>query len=348
MIVPVILSGGEGRRLWPLSLPERPKQFLAVTGERTLLQETALRLTAADLFAAPIVIGSAEQRFLIAEQLRAAGVTAPQIILEPAPRNTAPAAAVAALAAAEADPEAILLIAPADHAIPDAQAFRASVRAGLPAAQAGRFVLFGLAPSFPATGYGYIAPGGPAGEGVRRVAGFVEKPDEAGARALIAEGALWNSGIFLLPAAAFVAELAALAPDVLAAAEGALARAKRDEDFLRLDAQAFATAPRISIDRAVMERTDNAAVVAAQFAWSDIGSWAAVWEAGEKDDQGNVVRGGATLQDVTGSLVFAEGPKVAICGVTDLIVVATPERVLVVPRDADQAVRALADKADGT
>jgi mannose-1-phosphate guanylyltransferase/mannose-1-phosphate guanylyltransferase/mannose-6-phosphate isomerase len=346
MIVPVILSGGEGRRLWPLSSPERPKQFLALAGDETLLQQTVRRLAEPMMFGPPIIIGGLGQRFLIAEQLRAAGLAAGRIVLEPRGRNTAPALAVGALLAAERDPAALILSAHADHAIPDAAAFRATIAAGVPAAEAGTVVLFGLKPTYPATGYGYIEPGAPIDAAARKVARFIEKPDAARAQALLGAGCLWNSGLFLMRAATLIEELSRHAPAVLDAARAAIAAAEADADFLRLDPAAFAAAPSISIDHAVLERTAEAAVVAADFAWSDIGAWSAVWEVQPRDAQGNAVRGRTVLEDVNGSLVFADGPLVAACGVSDLIIVATPERVLVVPRERDQQVRILAERAD--
>jgi len=346
MIVPVILSGGEGRRLWPLSSSIRPKQFLVLTGEETLLQQTTRRLSDPRLFAPPIVIGGAGQRFLIAEQLRAAELGVGRIVLEPRGRNTAPALAVGALLAAGSDPDALILSAHADHAIPDVEAFRDTIVRGVPAAEAGKLVLFGMAPSYPATGYGYIEPGPPVDADAFGVARFIEKPSAAAAQALVAAGCLWNSGLFMMRAATLIAELEAHAPAVLAAAIVAVEQAVADEDFLRLDAEAFGMAPSISIDHAVMERTLAAAVVKADFGWSDIGSWSSVWEAQRRDDAGNATRGAAVLENVTGSLIFADGPKVAACGVSDLIIVATHDHVLVIPRTADQQVRALAERVD--
>jgi mannose-1-phosphate guanylyltransferase/mannose-1-phosphate guanylyltransferase/mannose-6-phosphate isomerase len=346
MIIPVILSGGEGRRLWPLSSAERPKQFLVLTGDETLLQLTTRRLSDPELFAAPIVIGGAGQRFLIAEQLREAELEVGRIVLEPKGRNTAPALAVGALLAAAADPEALILSAHADHAIPDVEAFRHTIQRGVPAAQAGKLVLFGMTPSFPATGYGYIEPGEAIDAAASGVARFIEKPSAAAAQALVAAGCLWNSGLFLMRAATLIAELEAHAPAVLAAAIASVEQAAADEDFLRLDAKAFGMAPSISIDHAVMERTVNAAVVTADFSWSDIGSWSSVWEAQRRDEAGNATRGAAVLENVTDSLIFTNGPKIAACGVSGLIIVATHDHVLVVPRAADQQVRDLAERAD--
>jgi|HubBroStandDraft_5_1064220.scaffolds.fasta_scaffold26088_2 mannose-1-phosphate guanylyltransferase/mannose-6-phosphate isomerase len=346
MIVPVILSGGEGRRLWPLSSPDRPKQFLRLTGDDTLLQQTVRRLTDPALFNRPVIVCGLSQRFLIAEQLRAAGLEGARIVLEPMGRNTAPALAVAALLAAADDPDALILSAHADHAIPDTAAFLAAVDAGVPAASAGRLVLFGLEPSFPSTGYGYIRRGDEIDSAAFSVAQFLEKPDAARAATLVSEGCLWNSGIFLMRAASLVAELGVHAPQVLEAAKAAVASATEDDDFLRLDASAFAAAPPISIDHAVMERTSNAAVVAANFAWSDIGSWSAVWEAHPHDDAGNATLGKVILDDVRDTLVFAEGVRVAAHGIQGLVIVATPERLLVLPHAGDQKVRDLADRVD--
>ncbi len=336
MIVPVILSGGEGKRLWPLSVADRPKQFLALTGPTTLLRQTLDRLTDAALFAEPFIIGAADHRFLIAEEVRGGGVA--RIVLEPCPRNTAAAAAVGALLAAQADPDGLMLLSHADHAIPDADAFRRTVAKGVAAGKAGHFVLFGVEPTFPSTGYGYIKPGAAIDAEVSAVAHFVEKPKEPAARDLIAGGALWNSGIFLMPARGFIAELERLAPDVLAAARAALERAASDADFLRLDADAFAASPSVSIDVAVMEKTQDAAVVRAGFAWSDIGAWSSVWREAAKDGDGNALRGRAVLKDSQGCLVYAEGPTVAAVGLDGFIVVATPERVLIAPMDRDQEV----------
>ena len=346
MIVPVILSGGEGRRLWPLSSPTRPKQFLTLTGEESLLQQTVRRLIDPSLFAAPIIIGGAEQRFLIAEQLRAAGLAAGRIVVEPMGRNTGPALAVGALLAVETDPEALILSAHADHSIPDPVAFRKTVALGVPTAEAGRVVLFGVKPTFAATGYGYIEPGAVIDQAAREVVRFIEKPAPAAAEALLQAGCLWNSGLFLMRAASLVAELERHEPAVLAAARAAIAAGAADADFLRLDPVEFGKAPSISIDHAVMERTSNAAVLAAAFAWSDIGSWSSVWEAQSRDRHGNAVRGAVVLEEAQGCLVFTGGPKIAAFGVTDLIIVATAERVLVLPRHADQRVRDLAEKAD--
>jgi len=346
-IIPVLLSGGTGSRLWPLSRETYPKQLLSLLDEKTLLQQTALRVADASLFANPMVIANAEHRFAIGEQLRAVGISDPIIVLEPVGRNTAPAVAIAALLASEADPDALILVMPADHWLPDHAAFRAAISAGLKAAQRGRLVLFGLRPAAPETRFGYIH----RGEGfadvpdVHEVAGFVEKPDRAAVeRLLAADNHLWNSGIFLLPAKLFIDELETHAPDVLAACRRSLAGATRDLDFLRLEESAFEASPSISIDYAVMEKTNRAVVVTAPFDWSDIGSWSALWTMGDKDPSGNVTVGDVILEDASRCYVRGEGPLVAALGVDDLIITATPDVVLVTTRNRDQDVGKLVER----
>jgi mannose-1-phosphate guanylyltransferase/mannose-1-phosphate guanylyltransferase/mannose-6-phosphate isomerase len=345
LIFPVILSGGSGSRLWPLSRESFPKQLLPLTGPRTLLQETALRVADPRLFHPVMVVANAEHRFVIAEQLREAGARTPTIVLEPMAKNTAPAVAAAALIASEADPEALILVMPADHAVPDVAGFVAAVRAGAPAARDGALVLFGVAPDSPATGYGYIRAGAALTGEVRRVEAFVEKPDQVTAEGYLADGRYaWNSGIFLLPAQGVIAELEAHAPAVLAAAREALAKAKKDMDFLRLDAEAFAQSPSISIDYAVMEKTARAAVAPASFAWSDVGAWSALWTLAPRDDAGNVQIGDTLAEDVRGSYLRSEGPLIAAVGVADLIIVATPDAVLVANKHKDQDVKTLVER----
>jgi mannose-1-phosphate guanylyltransferase/mannose-1-phosphate guanylyltransferase/mannose-6-phosphate isomerase len=340
-IVPILLSGGTGARLWPLSRETYPKQLLPLIDDSTLLQRTVQRVGDRSLFAPPLVIANAEHRFLIAEQMRALGVNDPTIILEPVGRNTAPAAAIAALAASAADPEAVILLLPVDHLVRDVEAFRRAVTLGFTAASAGRLVLFGIPPTTPATGYGYIE----ASEeidglaGVRAVAGFVEKPALEAATRYVASGRhLWNSGVFLMSARVLLAELARLAPAVLDGAGRAFAEATHDLDFLRLAAAPFAACPAISIDYAVMEKTDKAALVSGGFDWSDVGSWSALWEVSDKDAEGNVKIGDVMAQDARGCYLHGEGPLVAVLGVEDLIVTATPDVVLVTRKDRDQDV----------
>jgi mannose-1-phosphate guanylyltransferase/mannose-1-phosphate guanylyltransferase/mannose-6-phosphate isomerase len=346
-IIPVLLSGGPGSRLWPLSRETYPKQLLSLLDEKTLLQQTALRVADTSLFSDPMVIANAEHRFAIGEQLRAVGVSNPAIVLEPFGRNTAPAVAIAALLASEADPDAVILAMPVDHWVRDHAAFRAAVSSGLKAARHGRFVLFGLRPTAPATRFGYIrmGDGSAATPDVRDVAGFVEKPDLTMVeRFLACSEHLWNSGIFLLPARAFIDELEKRAPEVLAACRESLAGATRDLDFLRLEQRAFERSPSISIDYAIMEKTDRAVVITAPFDWNDIGSWSALWTMGDKDRFGNVAVGDVVLEDASGCYVRGEGQLVAALGVEDLVITATPDVVLVTTRDRDQEVGKLVER----
>lgn len=343
-LFPVLLCGGPGSRLWPLSRADAPKPLLSLAGEPTPLQVAAARVGDAARFEPPIVAASVQHRFLVAEQLRELGQARATIVLEPVARNTAPAIAAAALAASAKDPDAILLVMPTDHHLPDTDAFLAAVSAGLDAAQQGALVLFGLEPDRPATGYGYIRAGAPGIGGARAVERFLEKPDLETAERLLAEGGcLWNSGIFLLPVRRLLDELRAHAPAVLDAVGRAVTAASADADFLRLDPEAFAESPSISTDHAVMERTAHAVVLPAAFPWADLGAWSAHWEVGERDAAGNLLAGDVVALETRGSYVRSEGPLVATLGVEDLIVVATRDAVLVAARSADQRVGALAE-----
>ncbi|MCW5719015.1 MAG: mannose-1-phosphate guanylyltransferase/mannose-6-phosphate isomerase [Bauldia sp.] len=347
----MILSGGTGTRLWPVSRQSFPKQFLRIAGDRTMLQDAALR-GRGSLFGPLTVIANVEHRFAIAEQLRAIGIEDARIILEPFGRNTAPAVAVAALAAAEADPDALILVMPSDHVIADAAAFHAAVAAGAEAAVGGAMVLFGIPPTRPETGYGYIRSGAPlpGHPGILSVEAFIEKPDGPKAQAYLAAGYLWNSGIFLLPVRGVIEALGAFAPAVLDAARAALAGARNDLDFTRLDAEAFAASPSISIDYAVMEKTPRAAVLPGDFGWSDAGTWSSLWEIAARDDDGNVVVGEGVALNTRNSYLRSEGPLVATVGVENLVVVATGDAVLVAARSADQDVSKLVEllKQNGT
>jgi mannose-1-phosphate guanylyltransferase/mannose-1-phosphate guanylyltransferase/mannose-6-phosphate isomerase len=341
-IIPVILSGGTGSRLWPQSRELYPKQLLALTSDKTLIQESVLRVSGEN-FAAPLIVCNDDQRFLIAGQMRQIGAAPQAIIIEPVGRNTAPAVAVAALAV---DPAAILLVAPADHLITDRPAFMAAIAKGLPAVATGKLVTFGMDPTFPETGYGYIKRGTGTGDaGVFTVAAFVEKPVREVAEAYVAShDYFWNSGIFLFQAGAFLAELAQHAPDVLTQAKAALEAATHDLDFLRLDRAAFSIAPSISIDYAVMEKTDKAVVVPARMGWTDIGSWAALWDVATKDAAGNAISGDTLLFDATDCYVDNTGPLTALVGVKDIVVVNTPDALLVVHKDKAQEVRKVAER----
>ena len=345
-ITPVLMSGGAGTRLWPLSRRARPKQFHALGTPRTLIQETALRFTT-DAFGPPTVICNIDHADLVREQLAAVGVS-PSLILEPQGRNTGAAAVIAALSAQAAGGGLVLLLS-ADARVADAAALREAIAIGAPAAEAGALVIFGITPTGPETGYGYIraqvAEGGPGAGGVRKVAAFVEKPDLATAQAYVADPAYsWNAGIFLFAPSAFLAEARRVAPDLTTAAEAAFAEAVRartveDSDALRLG-PAFADVPSIPVDVAVFEATDQAVVVSADIGWSDVGVYDALWAHGAKDAAGNVLQGSAIVAGAANCLVISDGPIVVVAGVEDLAVVVENGVVLVTRRDDAGAVRA--------
>lgn len=343
-IVPVVLSGGTGSRLWPLSREGYPKQFWPlVSADTTMLQDTVARAVGSG-FTAPIIVCNQAHRFMVAEQLQAAGVAQPTIVLEPVARNSAPAIAAAALIAHEQDPSAVLWLMAADAAISDTAALDTALNHAAAAARAGRIVAFGMQPTSAETGYGYIETGEPlAGlEGVFGVAGFVEKPDAATAGRFLAGGRhLWNSGMFVATAATLLAELERLAPALLAAVRAAVTEATRDLDFVRLAPEAFERAPDISIDYAVMEKTAHAAVVPASIGWSDVGSWSALWEVSDRDAHGNATAGPVELLDARNCYVRSEGILTAVVGLEDIVTVVTDDAVLVMHRDRAQDVKTL-------
>ena len=346
MLTPVILSGGAGTRLWPLSRELHPKQLLALTGERTMLQYTALRLDGLG-GSAPIVVCNEAHRFLVAEQLRQLGIEPRAMVLEPFGRNTAPAIALAALAALAAganDPNAadpVVLVLPADHVIRDVPAFQTAVRVALPAAEQGRLVTFGIVPTAAETGYGYIQQGAPDGL-LHRIARFVEKPQIERAREFVKSGDYyWNSGMFLFRARRYLEELQRCAPQIAQVCRSVMQTASTDLDFIRIDAKAFDPCPSDSIDYAVMEKTADAVVVPLAAGWSDVGSWAALHAASDSDGRGNVARGDVILEDCEGCYVYSESRLVGAVGLKDHVVVETKDAVLVAPRDRVQDVKKL-------
>ncbi|WP_341927060.1 mannose-1-phosphate guanylyltransferase/mannose-6-phosphate isomerase [Stenotrophomonas geniculata] len=345
-IVPVILSGGSGTRLWPLSREAYPKQFLPLVGDDTMLQATWKRV-ASIAGAAPIVVANQEHRFMAAEQLRECKVLPQALILEPVGRNTAPAIAIAALQALAAGDDALLLVLPSDHVVRNEAAFHAAVKQAAIAAEAGKLVTFGIVPTAPETGYGYIKAA--AGEGVRAVDRFVEKPDLATAEQYVASGEyFWNSGMFLFKASRYLKELETLQPAILAACRQALDKAARDNDFIRLDAEAFAASPNDSIDYAVMEKTADAAVVPLDAEWNDVGSWSALWEVSDKDADGNACHGDVIALDCKDS--YAYGNRlIAMVGLQDVVVVETDDAVFVGHKDRVQDVKEIVGqiKRDG-
>ncbi|TVQ57711.1 MAG: mannose-1-phosphate guanylyltransferase/mannose-6-phosphate isomerase [Rhodobacteraceae bacterium] len=339
MIIPVILCGGSGTRLWPLSRRDFAKQHVPILGGGSPFQRTLARVAADPVFGRPLVVTGAGGRFMAADQAAAAGV-AIDMLIEPEPRDTLPAIAAAAEWAARRDPDAVVLVLPSDHLIPDAAAFAAAARRAAAIAAAGDLVAFGLTPSGPATGYGYIRPGAALPSGVRRVAAFVEKPNAERAARLIAEGCLWNGGMFCFAAGAGRAEIAARAPEAAAAVAAALDGAVEDLGALRLG-PAFADAPKISFDYGVMEKTDRAAVVEADFGWSDIGDWRELWAQSPKDATGVALEGDAVAVDCRDSYLRSDGRLVCAIGVEGLAVVDTPDAVLVAPLDRAQEIKGL-------
>ncbi len=334
----VLLSGGAGTRLWPMSREASPKQFLPLVGEHSLFQATWLRVRDLPGVDAPIVVANEEHRFTVAEQLQALGTKAQALILEPLARNTAPAIAVAALQAMADGEDPLLLVLPSDHVIADEAAFRAAVLQALPAAEGGDLVTFGIVPNAPETGYGYIkaAPG----QGVRAIERFVEKPDLATAQGYVASGDyFWNSGMFLFRASRFLDELQAQAPRMLECCRKALASARADLDFLRLEAEAFAACPSDSIDYAVMEKTTRGSVLPIDVGWSDLGSWTALADVSVRDDHGNARRGDVLAIDTRNTLAWSERRMIALVGVDDMIVVDTDDALLVAHRDRVQEVK---------
>lgn len=360
LIQPVILSGGSGTRLWPLSREKYPKQLLPLIGDDSLLQATVRRLEgmgALDV-AAPMVVCNEEYRFVIAEQLRVMGKPG-TVVLEPSGRNTAPALTIAALAAIKNGADPVLLVMPADHVILDTGAFQAAVQAGAALAHEGVVVTFGITADTPETGYGYIQAGDTlGGSGARRIARFVEKPDLATAQAYLAQGGyLWNSGLFMVRASVWLAALHTCRPDILAACQAAWEAGKTDGEFVRVGQEAFCQCPSDSIDYAVMERIAAAqggpapggplpagVVIPLSAGWSDVGAWEALWQVLPKDGHGNVAQGDVLMQDSRNTLALSEGRLIACVGVDDLIVVETADAILVAHKNRTQDVKKIVDR----
>lgn len=338
-ILPVILSGGSGARLWPVSRSDYPKQLQSLIGTASLLEQTALRLMPSDEVLPPLVVCGESQRFLVAEQLRHAKIDVSALILEPVPRSTAPALAVAALWAENLD-DVVIVAMPADHYVPDGNAFADAVRLAAKQASSGYLMTLGIKPTRPHTGFGYIEQGDPIGNGAFVAKQFKEKPDEATAQSYLDRGNfLWNAGIFIFRGADYLQQVEKRQPAILTACRLAVAASKKDLDFLRLDADAFSKAPDISVDYAIMEKADTVGVLPVSFAWSDIGGWPALWEVGEKDACGNVVTGDVMLADTQGSYIRAGSHLVAALGLRDIVIVDTPDALLVAAKDKVDQVK---------
>jgi mannose-1-phosphate guanylyltransferase/mannose-6-phosphate isomerase len=345
-IVPVILSGGSGSRLWPISRESFPKQLWPLISEQSLLQQTARRGVGPG-FAAPMVVCNQEHRFLVAEQLREAGIDDARVVLEPVGRNSAPAIAAAALLLAEDDPETVMWMMAADAFIADTPALLGALESAVTAARGGRIVTFGMKATRPETGYGYLEAGAELDDvpGVHVLARFIEKPDALSAADMAASGRhMWNSGMFVFTAQTLLDELALYAPAVLAATRAAVAKRTQDLDFIRLDPKAFGAAPSISIDYAVAEHTKRAAVVPADLGWSDVGSWDALWELGAKDAAGNVAIGDVMLEGATNCYARSDGMLSAIVGLTDVVLVTTEDAVIALHRDRAQDVKKIVER----
>jgi len=343
-VIPVILAGGAGNRLWPLSRQEYPKQLIALVGEHSLVQDTALRFADRSRFAAPLVITSEAIRFTIADQLQAVDMAPLSLVLEPVGRGTAPAVAIAALLALEEHPDATIVVAPSDHAIRDVAALHKALDTAVAAARQGMLVTFSIPPSRPETGYGYMEHGAgvPGVYGAFGVASFVEKPDTARAEEMLKGGKhFWNSGMFIFGAAFFLAELEKFAPEILTAAKASLAGRTADLDFLRLDAAAFGKSPSDSIDYAVMERTERAATVRLEAGWSDVGAFSELWNISERDDAGNALRGDVMVEQSQNCLVVSDRQLTTLVGVENLAVVVTEDAVLVTDLSKAQDVKKL-------
>ena len=343
MIIPVIMAGGSGTRLWPLSRQLHPKQFLPLVSEQTMLQETCGRLSGIEHEPSLLICGE-DHRFTVAEQLRQGGFESSHIVLEPEGRNTAPAVALAALQAMQDNPESetVLLVLAADHVIKDNQAFESAVKTALPFAQQGKLVTFGIVPQSPETGYGYIKTGDALNDTAMQVDEFVEKPDLATAKEYLSSGKyLWNSGMFMFKASQYLAELEVQSPDILSVCMEAMAKASIDIDFIRPDAEVFKKCPEDSIDYAVMEKTQSAVVVPMDCGWSDVGSWSALWEVSEKDDNGNTTKGDVLALDTQDCFIQSDRKLIATVGLQDVVIVESDDAIMVADKERVQDVKAI-------
>jgi len=344
MIIPVILSGGSGTRLWPLSRKQYPKQYLPLVGDNTMLQETILRLSGLDNLADPIIICNADHRFLVAEQCQQIDIQDPTILLEPVGRNTAPAIAAAALQSLKKTDDAVLLVLSADHVIQDVEVFHAAINIASQQAQDGKLATFGIVPTDANTGYGYIKSSADSNDGAHKVEEFVEKPDLETAQTYLEQGNyLWNSGMFMFKPATLIDELTTHSPDIVTSVNDAVNNAAQDLDFIRLDKQAFESSPSDSIDYALMEKSSNVVVVPLDAQWNDIGAWSALHDIGTKDANGNVIKGDVIAQDTTNTYINANHHMVATIGVDNLIIVDTADATFIATQDKAQEVKSIVE-----
>ena len=343
-ITPVILSGGSGTRLWPLSRKEYPKQYLPLAGDNTMLQETILRLSGLDNLADPIIVCNADHRFLVAEQCQQIGIKNPTILLEPVGRNTAPAIAAAALQSLKYSDDLTLLVLSADHVIQDVAAFHKAINIANQQVQRGKLATFGIVPTDANTGYGYIKSSKDNNNGAHKVEEFVEKPDLKTAEFYLEQGNyLWNSGMFMFQARAFINELTTHAPNIVTSVNNAVNNATQDLDFIRLEKQAFKSSPSDSIDYALMEKSNNVVVVPLDAGWSDVGSWSTLYDIGTKDSQGNVIKGDVITQDTTNTYINADHHMVATIGLDNLIIIYTPDATFIATQDKAQEVKSIVE-----
>ena len=341
-IIPIILSGGSGTRLWPLSRKQHPKQYLPLAGDNTMLQETILRLSELDNLADPIIVCNADHRFLVAEQCQQIDIKNPKILLEPVGRNTAPAITAAALQSLKTSDNAMILVLSADHVIQDVEAFHQAINIASNQAQEGKLVTFGIVPTNANTGYGYIKSSKENDTGAYKVEEFVEKPDLKTAEKYLDQGNyLWNSGIFMFKADTLIDELTIHSPDTVKLVSDAVNNATQDFDFIRLDREAFKSSPSDSIDYALMEKSDNVVVVPLDAGWSDVGSWAALYDIGVKDISGNVLKGDVTAKDTTNTYIYASHHMVTTVGVDNLIVIDTPDATFIASQDKAHEVKSI-------